>query len=166
MKVCTKCGQTKSFEDFGKNKRFRSGRYAHCRDCANAAGRRWNRSHRANWLPLIWGRYRADAKASGREFSLPRALFDDLLTDNCYYCGAPPVNGRNGIDRVDSGGGYTEDNVVTACTRCNMAKRTQSREEFMLWANRVARHYENCNLPRGAVRPPAITEADILAVSA
>lgn len=74
-----------------------------------------------------------------KTFDLPRALFDDLVTDSCFYCGAAaaPVNG---IDRVDNSRHYVPDNVVTACKICNRAKHTMTREEFEAWAIRIGRH--------------------------
>jgi len=156
VKTCTKCGETKSFDAFGRNRRFHTGRHPQCRDCTNAASRKWHATHAANQMPLAWGRYRAEAKDHHRVFALPRALFDDLVTDNCFYCGEPPANSRNGIDRVDSSGGYTEDNVVTACTRCNMAKRRQTKGEFEAWASRVAFHLSESALPAEAARVPRL----------
>lgn len=90
-----------------------------------------------NPLKYAWERYRGNAKTRGREFDLPRRLFEDLLTDNCFYCGHAP-DPINSIDRVDNDGGYVEDNVVTACNFCNQAKHTHTRAEFEEWAKRVA----------------------------
>lgn len=63
-----------------------------------------------------------------------------LITQNCYYCGVKPeqetiINNKlllhNGIDRLDSKKGYEKDNVVPCCTKCNMAKGSLSKEEFL-----------------------------------
>lgn len=82
-------------------------------------------------------RYRAQARNRNLEFSLPEALFFDLISDNCFYCGAPP-SPLNSVDRVDSTRGYVEDNVVTACFDCNQAKMDLSRERFEAMCCRVA----------------------------
>ena len=81
--------------------------------------------------------YRNASKRRGFEWALPHLLAMDLVTDNCFYCGAPPAP-TNGIDRVVNEKGYTEDNVVTACQYCNKAKLTRSREDFERWAVQVA----------------------------
>lgn len=86
------------------------------------------------------GRYRRTAKFRGIVWNLDIRHAVDLLTDNCFYCGAAP-NPVNGIDRVNNGVGYCEDNVVTACKRCNFAKHDQSVADFVNWAGRFTAHY-------------------------
>lgn len=99
---------------------------------------------------VIYNRYRNDAKRSNREFALTIEEFRTLTQQDCYYCGQSPrpfgsgyrlVNGvyiGNGIDRVDNAGGYTMDNVVTACKECNYAKRALARDQFIALACRIA----------------------------
>lgn len=62
--------------------------------------------------------------------------YDDvkrIINEPCFYCGAEKTNTKitknckegysyNGIDRVDNSKGYTIDNVVSCCKRCNTAK--------------------------------------------
>jgi hypothetical protein len=81
--------------------------------------------------------YQADAKKRGLEFLLDPRLFEDLVKDNCFYCGAAPTP-INGVDRVDNSLGYFLGNVVTACRMCNRAKDTHSKKHFEEWAVRVA----------------------------
>ena len=45
-KQCTKCGETKPFDSFCKNKRGKHGLNARCRDCMNAAGKAWYEKNR------------------------------------------------------------------------------------------------------------------------
>jgi hypothetical protein len=89
------------------------------------------------------------ARRRGIVFSIGLDLFGRLVKAPCSYCGQPPeVCPRkryadymnNGIDRIDSTKGYSVDNVCTACSRCNTAKSTMTREEFLTWVTRVARH--------------------------
>jgi len=89
-----------------------------------------------------------DYKRSASVRNLVWGLADEhaksLFNGDCYYCGRPPTRittppdravavdyAYNGIDRIDSTRGYLPDNVVTACTRCNYAKRNYSRSEFL-----------------------------------
>ena len=72
-------------------------------------------------------------------YELPRELAVDLVTDNCYYCGAAPEP-FNGIDRVDNQRGYVEDNVVSCCKYCNAGKLERPRAEFEAWVFRAAKH--------------------------
>lgn len=86
-------------------------------------------------------RYRilkSGAKKRGYSFDLPRALFDDLTTDRCFYCGVEP-SPANGVDRVDNSRGYEFGNVVSCCEQCNRAKWVFSRDEFVAWVERVQR---------------------------
>lgn len=84
-----------------------------------------------------FNQYKSNATSRGHVFALPRALFDDLITDRCFYCGAEP-DPVNGIDRVDNDKGYLEDNVVSCCRMCNASKRHIRVWEFAAWAERLA----------------------------
>jgi hypothetical protein len=94
-----------------------------------------------NPVKMAWHRYRAAARARSIGFDLPRALVEDLVTDNCFYCGAKP-NPTNGIDRVRNELGYTSDNVVSCCEKCNYGKSGMSANDFLKWATMVANHSE------------------------
>ena len=99
------------------------------------------------------------AKRRGLEFCLSKDQYLMLIKANCSYCGAIPSNVYrqkekdrngikkeyasivyNGIDRVDSSLGYTPENSVTSCKRCNIAKNNMTIEEFKEWVKRI---YEN-----------------------
>lgn len=83
--------------------------------------------------------------ASGRD--LPWKLTDEqfraLTASRCHYCGSTPAykklrprKGRwgahfNGIDRLDSDGGYTELNCVACCSTCNRMKGTLAAPVFI-----------------------------------
>lgn len=85
-------------------------------------------------------------------FNLTIEEFDQIATQSCYYCGveASPiryrtvvVNGEyayNGLDRVDNSGGYTTDNVVSCCARCNIAKGTAHKDDFLLHVLKIYKH--------------------------
>ena len=82
------------------------------------------------------------------DFELTFEQFDNLISQNCVYCGAEPVLvsdkymlaradmhqekiAYNGIDRVDPTKGYIIDNCVPCCTTCNYMKRILQRDEFL-----------------------------------
>ena len=69
----------------------------------------------------------------------------DLIQNPCYYCGKLPErhlkNKRiqnqckgdfpsNGLDRIDNSKGYSIDNVVPCCFRCNAMKEKMSISKF------------------------------------
>ncbi|MHA2068889.1 MAG: HNH endonuclease [Candidatus Thorarchaeota archaeon] len=93
--------------------------------------------------------YRRRAKLKGMEYRLSNAEFTVLSQEPCHYCGDVKTNtsttkgGKfyyNGLDRVDPSGGYTIDNVVACCRRCNLAKNNMSVGEFNEWVERVYTH--------------------------
>ncbi len=69
--------------------------------------------------------YKSNARRRGLAWALEdEHALDLLITDHCFYCGAPPTNG---IDRVNNLKGYVEDNVVSCCRMCNNAKLDSTR---------------------------------------
>lgn len=79
--------------------------------------------------------------------------FCDLIEKDCFYCGKKKSSFKkdrnteyilyyNGLDRVDSRYGYTEDNVVPACKTCNIAKGKMTSKEFEKYITRL---YNNIN---------------------
>lgn len=118
-------------------------------DRARASQRRYNAKHPGHKTPYgrryraehpeiaAWSFYRVNAKKRGLIFDLSKDDFNRLLLAPCEYCGALS-NPIGGIDRVDNGVGYIAGNIVPCCTVCNLAKRNQTKEEFLDWAMRVA----------------------------
>ncbi len=118
--------------------------------------KRWRRRHpeRSKELSqrsLEWQRrnpvwharntYKRRAKIKGFAYELTDSEFEALVLGRCHYCGRE-ASGVNGIDRIDSSGGYILGNVVTACGQCNIAKNDYSLAEFREWVLRVARRLE------------------------
>lgn len=83
--------------------------------------------------PLTMKRCAAQAAARGIAFELTPDQFKALAGPKlpCHYCGRLPTHKNHGIDRLDSGAGYVADNCVTACGDCNIAKCTQTAQEFV-----------------------------------
>jgi len=103
----------------------------------------------ANMRAII-RQYKANAKKRGIEFKLTEEQFKKITQKDCYYCGAKPnnvtdprdCNGEyvyNGIDRIDNIKGYTVDNVVPCCKRCNRAKDAYTLQEYKDWIKRIYR---------------------------
>lgn len=101
----------------------------------------------------LYNRYRLQAKYRNIPFLLKKEEFFNLTTLYCYYCGKKPsqamigrrgvTNGEyiyNGIDRKDSNLGYTLENCVPCCGRCNEAKMSENKEDFLLWVEQVHNH--------------------------
>lgn len=86
--------------------------------------------------------YVAGAKRRNLSFDLTFEQFIDLSQKSCYYCGIEPSTIRKsdhdngdfiytGLDRKNSKLGYTLDNVVPCCFKCNRMKSDNSIEEFL-----------------------------------
>lgn len=98
-------------------------------------------------------RYKRSAEVMGREFSLSSDQFHSVSSGRCFYCGqeaqefqAKSMGSKvssgyiaNGLDRINSSIGYTIDNVVACCFKCNAAKSDMLQSEFIGMCLNVAR---------------------------
>lgn len=67
---------------------------------------------------------------------ITREEFLYLSGKPCFYCGLDDASIR-GLDRFDNTQGYTLENVVPCCKRCNIAKNNMTVEEFMDLINSI-----------------------------
>lgn len=80
-------------------------------------------------LKRRYNQYKSSAKLKEHEFNLSFKEFEKLLCNKCYYCGIS-ANPFNGIDRVNSSFGYTKNNSVSSCIKCNRMKLDMTKEDF------------------------------------
>lgn len=77
--------------------------------------------------------YRKTAKKRYLSFDISIEIFQNIITSECHFCGAPPQMvfkpktivesfPMNGIDRKDNSLGYTIDNCLPCCGVCNFMK--------------------------------------------
>lgn len=91
------------------------------------------------------------AKVRKYEFTLSTEEVKSLNNKNCYYCNESPTketkgisNGKyvyNGIDRIDNSKGYIISNCVPCCLKCNIAKATMSKKEFLTLAEKIYKNH-------------------------
>ena len=95
--------------------------------------------------------YISGAIERGYSFELSEQDFDNLIFGNCFYCGQEPTEHkgdlrlnktnlpfkRNGIDRLDNNLGYTKENCVTSCFKCNKMKSDLNYSDFMEHLNKI-----------------------------
>jgi hypothetical protein len=96
--------------------------------------------------------YEREAVRRNLIFKLSQTHFDNLIKQNCHYCGIAPfaVFKRkgyaneflifNGLDRKNNKKGYTLTNTVPCCKHCNFAKRDRPYNDFLYWINRIKQH--------------------------
>lgn len=101
----------------------------------------------------LYANYKKRAKERSLEFTLTKTEFNNLTKQNCHYCNKEPLQKYstetdtpylyNGLDRIDNNKGYTIENSVPCCSKCNYAKHTQSKDEFL---NMIKTIYKNLKL--------------------
>lgn len=94
--------------------------------------------------------YKTGARTRGLSWELDVTIVRALFEGDCHYCGSPPsividTRGgdrfvRNGIDRLDSAVGYTTNNCVSCCTRCNFMKSNIVVGEFVEGIKAIYEH--------------------------
>jgi hypothetical protein len=100
----------------------------------------------------LYGQYRKGAEVRGYEFRLTLAEFRELTNSPCFYCGVTGghlykytgASGDfvgNGVDRYDNAEGYTAENSVPCCHRCNFAKAQMRGDEFLAMCREVTAHH-------------------------
>lgn len=89
-------------------------------------------------LPTKYKSYLQRANRKKLSFELSVEQFNQFINDYCVYCGS----GANGIDRIDSGEGYTIDNCVSCCSKCNMMKYIYSVDVFLNHVDKITNHQQ------------------------
>ena len=103
------------------------------------------------------GTIRYRAKTKGLEIELSDEEIVNLMNSPCNYCGISGSNNtrrksvkhseyvwkHNGIDRLDSSGGYTKKNSVSCCKTCNYMKRHHPIDEFLSHIERIHKHQQS-----------------------
>lgn len=134
--------------------RLRNGLSTRCKKCG--AKSTWESRKRTNSWDMaaarVFNGYVFSAKRRGLCFELTKEQCVKMFLMPCDYCGSTPSKVRkarnrsdgaaiNGIDRVDSLGGYTLENCVPCCSACNFAKRDMPRDEFIALAIKIAERH-------------------------
>lgn len=116
--------------------------------CSNCRHIRYNRP--LNVLEYkTYCYYRTSAKKRNLEWDLNEQQFKNLIKLNCAYCGNIPQKRKtvtykdefeeiNGIDRIDSTKGYTINNCVPCCSKCNLMKSDFTKNDFL---NHISKIY-------------------------
>ncbi len=105
---------------------------------------------------VLFCQYKRGADFRNLNWNLTIEEFAEITKLPCHYCkveSSLKVKGSkgirvdhglyvaNGIDRKDNNKGYSKENVLPCCTKCNKAKGTQSYEEFLEWLSLIRRNF-------------------------
>ena len=106
------------------------GRRKYCsNDCMNASRKRYP-SVKQDYFYTRLHAIKSRAKNNGWDFNLTDSDLRRILEQPCVYCGT--WRGYSQVDRKESLLGYTLDNVVPACKRCNTVKSMYLTYEQMI----------------------------------
>ena len=126
IRVCIQC-QT-NFEVFNTKYNNES---LKCKSCSekqfNQDKKRVRvRNYKVEHLKNLKNYYKSYIKDSPKrgygDFTLDFEAFVSLVTSPCYYCKYINQEETNGIDRINNDIGYTKENCVSACWKCNRMK--------------------------------------------
>lgn len=132
---CTRCGK-ETVKLFNKTN-WKA--YDRCNKCE------------ASYQDVLSNRLKNDYKNNARQrniqWNLSDEKFEELIHQNCYYCGASPelrkahgseiIGYANGIDRIDSSKPYDDNNVVSCCSKCNRMKNNYDLSEFLEHVSKI-----------------------------
>lgn len=132
-RVCSCCKNKKPVDAFGKDASREDGLNRRCKTCSIKNTEKWKTENPESYKTAykkssraVKTRYKQSlnrAKESGKHWDIKFEDYEKLIKKNmCEYCGGELNETRVGLDRVDSSIGYTLDNVVPCCGRCNLIK--------------------------------------------
>lgn len=128
LSICTHCARWKIISEFSSDNGRNSSKnkiYNTCKTCKNNYQKKRYRIFNATY---IHKQYKANAKHRDYEFLLTIDDFQKLITAECHYCGDSDV--KLGYDRINNQIGYTLENVVPCCWKCNHMKYKCTKQEW------------------------------------
>jgi len=142
------CGN--KFETRGDNLRLKISTHCGCRTKAKTLQSKGLKEGDSQFNALF-SSYKSNAKRKKLDFNLTKEDFKILVTNNCYYCGVPPLAifkkknllgdfKYNGIDRKLNSEGYNINNCISCCTDCNYMKSNISFENFISKVKMINKH--------------------------
>lgn len=139
MKTCTLCGEIKPKSEFGKHKQMKDGLSYWCKQCTRKRAKEYRRSPQGIYTRIkgrsVWYKNHDPKRYSPLEITREEFIvWYNKQPKICAYCDISEddllflkeeFNNRVEqfvIDRKDNDRGYSLDNIVLACHRCNFIK--------------------------------------------
>jgi len=154
LKCCCECGNEKWIrKDYIYNGKTQS---CGClrKDLAIEKGK--NQRTEDGYLNFLYGEKRRYAKFKNLNYEITFDEFSSLVQKECHYCGDKPKLHEgvshnqvgikipiNGIDRIDSSKGYSIENSVPCCSRCNSMKMSEPKDLFLKKIKEIYEHSLN-----------------------
>ena len=144
--ICSHCKEERESKFFLVNKKKKTGFYPQCKICRKINAEKYGHSsYMKNYYKTGLGLFAVvkaqDKCYNNHGFNIDKKCFVDWFNKReykCEYCKKTPVKGRLGLDRKDSNGGYSMDNIVLCCRLCNTLKnKFWSYEDF----KSIAKYY-------------------------
>lgn len=166
-KICSKCKEVKTADDFTVNRRKSDGLDGACRDCNKKKSicyRESNRdnpeySERRHKFNLQWSKnnpeaklwYNCVARAKAKELPCTITKDDINIPECCPICEHPMISGSGmgwedhhtrklqspSVDMYDPRLGYIKSNVWIICLRCNSRKQDMSGEDHIAFGHQL-----------------------------
>lgn len=159
VRSCKVCGVEKPLGDFYPNGLPNGARKKTCKECDKSKLEKVRELRKLGAIPpprpqrrletdAMWieSQLLGSCKSKGRTLNLSIDEIDAIIHKPCFYCGGIDTRvmsrGRDGhfnsIDRLDSNGDYSPNNVVPCCAMCNIMKSTFTPVGFVAQCRAVA----------------------------
>jgi hypothetical protein len=136
-KKCSACKKIKDVSFFNSDASRKDGYLGRCINCITDATKK----------PLIrFNRAKSQANERGVNFNLKKSDYTEIINKNCYYCNVKTIGFEAGcgLDRIDNFKGYTIDNVLPCCGRCNKFRGDNvTAVEFKVMSDALIKYREN-----------------------
>ena len=158
-RTCKRCKKTYPLDQFPKRLKSKAELRScpepnfyyrhHCEGCFREVYNEYNRKPNCRLRHMIFDSRRKSGR-KGWEFNLDIEFLFKLFEKQSGKCGITgydmhlhtsddPAHKRYvaSLDRIDSNGGYTKDNVQFVCAQANYMKHTLPTEELIVWCKAV-----------------------------
>jgi len=122
-----------------------------CKPCSNRTTENTHQGYYRNIRISWYNRIRANAETRSKHWDITMDDLADLMEAQNYRCALtgwgivfpelrPGTPHQASIDRIDSAGDYTRDNIQLLDYRINMMKQSYSQADFIAACHAIARH--------------------------
>ena len=133
---CHGCGVVKPLTEYGVHTGRLLNLSYECKECHRS---RCRGNKNKPWQR--YSTYKSSANVRDIPFLLSFEEFNEYWNKPCYYCG-DEIQGI-GLDRIDSEGPYSIENIRPCCALCNKAKLVLSEEAFISMCLKIARRFDS-----------------------